>query len=71
VVDQYERQFDGKVGGYELEDLEVTGGRAGRASGSYRVDRDEGDAYEGRIVFGVARERGVPRIRLIAATPAA
>ncbi len=69
VVDQYARQFDGKVQGYDLEDVEVRGGRAGRASGGYRVDRDGGDPYEGRIVFGVVRERGEPRIALIAATP--
>jgi protein kinase-like protein len=69
VVDQYTRQFDGKVRGYDLKDLTVTGGRAGRASGSYRVDRDGGDPYEGSIVFGVVRERGQPRIQLIAARP--
>ena len=69
VVDQYERQFDGKVENYSLEDLEVEGGRAGRATGSYRVDRSEGDPYEGAITFGVVRERGEPRIKLIAATP--
>ncbi|HET9738430.1 MAG TPA: protein kinase [Solirubrobacteraceae bacterium] len=69
VVDQYARQFDGKVEGYDLADLDVRGGRAGRASGSYRVDRDGGDPYEGRIVFGVVRERGQARIALIAATP--
>jgi serine/threonine-protein kinase len=69
VVDQYERQFDGKVGGYELDDLEVQPGRAGRASGSYHVDREEGDPYDGQIVFGVVRERGEPRIALIAFTP--
>jgi serine/threonine-protein kinase len=69
VVDQYQRQFDGKVKDYDLQDLTVTGGRAGRASGSYRVDRDGGDPYEGQIVFGVVRERGEPRIKLIAATP--
>jgi ketosteroid isomerase-like protein len=69
IVEQYERQFDGKVGGYELEDLEVTGGRAGRATGRYRVERDGGDPIEGEIVFGVVRDRGRPRIELIAATP--
>jgi serine/threonine-protein kinase len=69
VLDQYTRQFDGKVKGYDLENLTVTGGRAGRASGDYRVDRDGGNPYEGRIVFGVVRERGEPRIKLIAATP--
>jgi hypothetical protein len=71
VVEQYRRQFDGKVKGYDLDDLTVTGGRAGRASGSYRVDRDGDDPIEGRIVFGVVRERGEPRIKLIAATPKA
>jgi hypothetical protein len=70
VVDQYQRQFDGKVGGYDLDDLDVQGGRAGRASGTYHVERDQGDPYDGRIVFGVVRERGQPRIALIAATPA-
>ena len=70
VVDQYRRQFDGKVGGYELEDLTVTGGRVGRASAKYHVDRKEGDPYDGTIVFGVVRERGEPRIKLIAARPA-
>jgi hypothetical protein len=69
VVDQYERQFDGKVGGYELGDLEVQAGRGGRASGTYHVERDGGDPYDGSIVFGVVRERGEPRIALIAFTP--
>jgi ketosteroid isomerase-like protein len=71
VVDQYQRQFDGNVGGYELDGLTVTGGRVGRASGTYHVERKEGDPYDGRIVFGVIRERGEPRIKLIAARPAA
>jgi hypothetical protein len=70
VVNQYERQFDGKVGGYDLNDLTVTGGRVGRATGNYHVDRKGGSPYEGHIVFGVIRERGEPRIQLIAARPA-
>jgi serine/threonine-protein kinase len=70
VVDQYTRQFDGKVGGYDLNDLTVTGGKVGRATGSYHVDRKGGDPYDGKIVFGVIRERGEPRIQLIAALPA-
>ena len=69
VVDQYNRQFDGKVGGYELDIDEVQAGRGGRASGSYHVERDSGDPYDGSIVFGVVRERGEPRIALIAFTP--
>jgi hypothetical protein len=71
VVAQYARQFDGKVRGYTFTDLSVEGGRAGRASGDYRVDREGGDPIEGRIVLGVVREGGLPRIRLIAATPRA
>jgi hypothetical protein len=69
VVDQYARQFDGKVGGYELDDLDVQPGRGGRASGIYHVERESGDPYDGSIVFGVVRERGEPRIALIAFTP--
>ena len=64
------RPFDGNVGGYDLSDLTVTGGRVGRATGNYRVDRTDGSPYEGHIVFGVIRERGEPRIQLIAARPA-
>jgi ketosteroid isomerase-like protein len=70
IVDEYRSQFDGKVRDYELEDLDVRGGRAGRASGTYRVEREDDDPIEGRIVFGVVREKGRPRIELIAATPA-
>jgi serine/threonine protein kinase len=69
VVAQYDRQFDGKVRGYDLSSLKVTGGTAGRASGDYRVDRDGEDPIQGHIVFGVVRDRGEPRIALIAATP--
>jgi serine/threonine-protein kinase len=71
VVNEYVRQFRAQdTRGYELQDLQVTGGRAGRASGSYHVDRGGRDAIEGRIVLGVVRERGEPRIALIAVTPA-
>jgi hypothetical protein len=69
VVAQYERQFDGKVAGYALSGVQVTGGTAGRASGDYRVDRRGEAPIEGHIVFGVVRDRGQPRIALIAATP--
>ena len=70
VVNEYERQFRSQdTRGYELEDLEARGGRAGRASGAYRVSREGGDAIEGRIVFGVVRDRGQPRIALIAVRP--
>lgn len=70
VVAQYARQFDGKVRGYELSGLQARGGSAGRASGTYRVDRADGATIRGRIAFGVVRDRGEARIALIAATPA-
>jgi protein kinase-like protein/uncharacterized protein DUF4440 len=70
VVEQYTRQFDNKVGGYQLDNVTATGGRVGRVTGTYHVDRKSGDPYDGTIVFGVVRERGQPRIKLIAARPA-
>jgi serine/threonine-protein kinase len=70
VVAQYRRQFDGKVRSYTLSGLQARGGTAGRASASYRVDRDGGPPIQGRIVFGVVRDHGHARIALIAATPA-
>ena len=70
VVREYESQFRAQeTQGYELEDLAVQGGRAGRASGDYRVEREGRRAIEGRIVLGVVRDRGQPRIGLIAVTP--
>jgi hypothetical protein len=69
IIAQYQRQFDGKVRGYDLSGLEVTGGTAGRATGDYRVQRDGEPAIEGHLVLGVVRDRGQPRIALIAATP--
>jgi hypothetical protein len=70
VVREYESQFRAqRTQGYELENLEVQAGRAGRASGDYRVEREGGRAIEGRIVLGVVRDRGQPRIGLIAVTP--
>jgi hypothetical protein len=70
VVGEYSSQFRGQdTKGYDLDDLEVQGGRAGRASASYRVERGDRDPIEGRIVLGVVRDHGEPRIGLIAVTP--
>jgi serine/threonine-protein kinase len=69
VVRQYERQFDGRVLGYDLQGLDVAGGARGRATGDYRVTRRGRPAIEGRIVLTVVRDRGEPRIAAIAATP--
>jgi serine/threonine-protein kinase len=70
VVREYESQFRAQeTEGYSLDDLAVQGGRAGRASGSYTVDRKDKQPIEGRIVLGMVRDRGQPRIGLIAVTP--
>ncbi len=72
VVTEYERQFrDNTTRSYELEDLQTSGGRAGRASGRYRVVRAEGPPIEGKIVLAAVRDRsGAARIGMIAVTPA-
>ena len=70
VVREYRSQFRAQdTQNYELDDLEVQAGKAGRASGSYRVERKDGEPIEGRIVLGMVRDRGEPRIGLIAVTP--
>jgi serine/threonine-protein kinase len=70
VVGEYHRQFAAaKVRKYELQNLKVSGGRAGRAEGHYTVTRDGAPPITGRIVFGVIRRDGKPAIDLIATEP--
>lgn len=71
VVREYERQFQSNTTrGYDLADLQTSGGRAGRASAHYRVTRAAGAPIEGTIVLGAVRDRGGgARIGLIAVTP--
>ena len=70
VVTEYEGQFrQNATQSYNLENLAVRGGRAGRASGDYRVRREGGASIEGRIVLGVVRDRGRTRIAFVAVTP--
>ena len=72
VLATYRRQFKGnEITGYELSDLDVSGGRAGRAEGRYELRRGGRDATGGSIVLGVKRERGRPKVALIAAQPGA
>ena len=67
VVAEYRRQFQGgAVVRYELADLRTTGGRVGRAEGRYTVTRRGLVALNGRVVLGVVRREGEPRIDLIA-----
>ena len=70
VATEYESQFRANATqSYELEDLDVRGGRAGRASGDYRVRRSGRPSIGGRIVLVVVRDRGRTRIALITVTP--
>jgi hypothetical protein len=70
VIAEYRRQFAASdVRAYKLTHLEVRGGDAGRATGSYEVTRAGRPPITGDIVFGVVRQAGTPRIALIAAEP--
>jgi serine/threonine-protein kinase len=70
VVETYQVQFrQNEITGYSIGDLDVSGGRSGRASGRYELSRAGQDATGGSIVLGVKRERGRPRVALIAAEP--
>jgi ketosteroid isomerase-like protein len=70
VAKEYQSQFRvNATQSYELEDLDVRGGRAGRASGGYRVRRSGRPSISGRIVLGVVRDRGRTQIALITVTP--
>ena len=70
VLREYQRQFAANAtGDYVLPDLAVRAGSVGRASGRYSVSRSGKKPITGRVVFGVERDRGRPRLGLIAATP--
>ena len=70
VLATYKGQFRGnEITGYEISDLDASGGRAGRASGRYELRRAGRAAAGGSIVLGIRRERGKPKIALIAANP--
>jgi serine/threonine-protein kinase len=72
VVSVYRSQFAAdKVKRYELSDLKVSGGRAGRAEGRYTVTRDGAAPITGRIVFLLIRRNGKAAIDLIATEPRA
>ena len=70
VVRAYRRQFAANAtGDYRVSALAVRGGAVGRASGRYVVTRTGRAPITGRVVFGVERAGGHPRVALIAATP--
>jgi serine/threonine-protein kinase len=70
VLREYRRQFGAnRTTGYEVNDLDLRSGKAGRAAGSYVASRSGAGPITGRIAFGVRRDHGRPRIGLIAVTP--
>ena len=70
VMSAYRGQFRASaITGYDIGELQVQGGRVGRASGRYTLERAGRRPVTGRIVLDVVRVRGTPRIGLIAATP--
>ena len=70
VLAVYRSQFAAAdVESYDLDDLEIVPGAAGRAAGRYAVRRAGREDIEGRVAFGVIREGGEPRIALIATQP--
>jgi ketosteroid isomerase-like protein len=70
VVRVYRRQFAGnETRDYRLTGLELRAGAVGRASGRYVVSRADRAPLRGRVVFGVRRDEGRPRVGLIAVTP--
>ena len=70
VVATYRSQFAASnIQRYDLQLGDVEGGDVGRAEARYRVDRGGKPGFGGRIVFNVTRERGRPRIALIALRP--
>jgi hypothetical protein len=70
VVAAYRSQFaDSDTQGFVLSGLDVAAGGAGRATARYRARYGGEPDVTGSITFGVRRERGTPRIALVAATP--
>jgi serine/threonine-protein kinase len=70
VVREYRRQFAAQATkDYEISNLEIAPGRVARATGDYTVTRDGRPPIHGRLVLGVVRENGEPRIALMTATP--
>lgn len=70
VLAVYRRQFAAAdIDTYDLENLQIVPGAAGRAAGSYTVRRTGRDDISGRVAFGVIREAGRPRIAMIATQP--
>jgi hypothetical protein len=70
VLAEYRAQLgDRAIQDYRLENLQVQGGWAGRASARYTVVRAGQQPISGSVVFGIERISGRPRIGLITTQP--
>ena len=70
VLREYRGQFEANATeDYRITGLVVSGGAAGRATGAYVAPRTGAGPLTGRIVLGVRRDGGQPRVGLIAVTP--
>jgi ketosteroid isomerase-like protein len=70
VVAAYHFQFArNQTSGFELADLEAEGGASGRATARYTASYKGRRPTTGTMTWTVIRERGRPRITLIAAEP--
>jgi len=68
VVRSYRSQFqDSETRSFEVQDLDASGGAAGRATGRYVATYAGEPDVTGTITFGILRDRGTPRIALISA----
>jgi serine/threonine-protein kinase len=70
VVAAYESQFaSNAITGFDLDDLSAEGGPSGRATAHYKVTYDGKKPTTGRMTWIVIRDKGRPRIALIAFRP--
>ena len=68
VMRAYKAQFaDSDTRSFDVEDLDVSGGTTGRATGRYVATYGGEPDVTGTITFGVLRDRGTPRIAMILA----
>ena len=70
VVEVYKGQFaSNQTTGFKLKDLKTEGGPAGRATARYTASYEGEPDTTGTMTWTVIRERGRPRITMIAAEP--
>ncbi len=70
MVAAYESQFTRRaITGFELDDLKAESGASGRATARYTVTYEGDEPTTGQMTWIVIRDKGRPRISLIAFRP--